>query len=276
VAEREAQRELHRRQASLGEQVVQAGGLPVALPGACRLAERAPPPVLFRRRRAARGAAADQRARALACGLGDEVLVLALDRRVRDLEDVEDAHRDVFGQVREDAGHADEPDLALVLEFVQRLDGVVVRELLGARRHVHLHQVQAVGAQPAQALLNVGPDVAGAVVVRVRRRGADRDLQQAAALRSEEVLLAAAAEVAADKFLAPAVVRGSVDEVDAAVEHRVQQAARVLVIDLGSPGLSAQFHRPVAEDGDVRASPAEGSGFDRHGVTLSQPQRASG
>ena len=42
--------------------------------------------------------------------------MLALDGRVRDLEDVEDAQRDVVRQVGKDAGHADEPGLAVALE----------------------------------------------------------------------------------------------------------------------------------------------------------------
>ncbi len=45
------------------------------------------------------------------------LLVVALDRRVGDLEGVEDAHREVVAQVRQDAGHADEADLALGLKL---------------------------------------------------------------------------------------------------------------------------------------------------------------
>jgi hypothetical protein len=37
---------------------------------------------------------------------------------------------------------------------------------------VHLHEIEPVGVEPAQALLDPGPDVAGAVVVRERRPGA--------------------------------------------------------------------------------------------------------
>ena len=55
-------------------------------------------------------------------------LVVALDRRVRDLEDVEDAHREVIGQIRQDARHADEADLAFGLEVLERLDRVVLLE----------------------------------------------------------------------------------------------------------------------------------------------------
>jgi hypothetical protein len=72
---------------------------------------------------------------------------------------------------------------------------------------VHLHQVQVVGAQPAQALLDPGPDVAGAVVVRERRPGTGRRRpEQAAALGRQEELRAAVAQVATDELLAAAVV----------------------------------------------------------------------
>jgi hypothetical protein len=47
--------------------------------------------------------APDQRSRALARRLGDEVLMGTLDGRVGDLEGVEDIHREVVRQVREDA-----------------------------------------------------------------------------------------------------------------------------------------------------------------------------
>ena len=92
-------------------------------------------------------------------------------------------------------------------------------------------QVEAVGAQPAQALLDAGAHVGGAEVVRERRRRVRRELEQAAALGGEEVLVAAVGEVAADQLLAAAVVDRGVDQVDAAVEHRVEQPARVVVVD---------------------------------------------
>jgi hypothetical protein len=77
--------------------------------------------------------APDERARARVGGLGDELLVIALDRRVRDLEDVEDAHRQVTGQVRQDARHADETDLALGLEVLERLGRVMFLQRRPAR-----------------------------------------------------------------------------------------------------------------------------------------------
>ena len=63
----------------------------------------------------------------------DQALVVALDRRVGDLEGVEDVHREVVGQVRQDAGHADEADLALALQLAQRLDRAVLLKRRPAR-----------------------------------------------------------------------------------------------------------------------------------------------
>src|SRR6266516_3494384 len=74
---------------------------------------------------AAPRAAPDDRARAGIGGLGDEFLVIALDRRVRDLEDVEDAHGEMIGQIRQDARHADEADPSFGLEVPERLNGVI-------------------------------------------------------------------------------------------------------------------------------------------------------
>jgi hypothetical protein len=98
---------------------------------------------------------------------------------------------------------------------------------------VHLDQVEPVGAQPPQRLLDVGPDVARGVVVRIGRRRVGRDFERAAALGGEEELIPAAAEVGADQLLAAAVVRRGVDQVDAAVEDTVEQPARVLVGNFG-------------------------------------------
>jgi hypothetical protein len=133
VAEREAEDELHCRYPGLGQQLLDAGGLPVPLADAGLLSERPDPPALLLRGRAASGATADEGASAGVHRLGDEVLMVALDGRVRDLEDVEDVHRDVVGEVREDARHADEADLALALQRLQHLDGAVLLERGPAR-----------------------------------------------------------------------------------------------------------------------------------------------
>jgi len=71
---------------------------------------------------------------------------------------------------------------------------------------VHLDQVEAVGAQAPQRLLDIGADISGAVVMRVRRRRAGRDLDRAPAFGGEEELVPAVADVTADQLLAAAVV----------------------------------------------------------------------
>jgi hypothetical protein len=129
---------------------------------------------------------------------------------------------------------------------------------------VHLDQVEAVGAQTPQRLLEVGADIPWAVVVRVGRGRVGRELDRASAFGGEEELVPAMTDVAADQLLAAAIVGRGVDQVDAAVEGRVQEAARVLVRDLRTARPTSQFHRAIAENGHVRAGTPEGSCHDRH------------
>src|SRR5690606_41807719 len=77
---------------------------------------------------ASRDSAADHDARASARRLVDQLLVLALENRVRDLEDVEDTHLDVLLELRNRAGHPDEADLALLLQRFELRDRVVLLE----------------------------------------------------------------------------------------------------------------------------------------------------
>ena len=153
----------------------------------------------------------------------DQLLVLALERRVGDLEDVEDAHLDVVGEVRERARHAEEADLALVAE--PDISSIVPLglHLRATRRHVDLDEVEVVGPQAPQALLDAGADVRRAVVVRDggvasarRRRAGSRTWRRGSTRRGVR-------DVAADQLLAAAVVDRGVDQVDAGVEHRVEQ-----------------------------------------------------
>jgi len=103
VAEGEAEDELQRGHARTGEEILNTRGLPVPLAKARLLGERARPPALLLRRRATGRTASDQRPGAVVRRLGDELLMVALDGRVGDLEGVKDVHREVVGQVREDA-----------------------------------------------------------------------------------------------------------------------------------------------------------------------------
>ena len=75
----------------------------------------------------------------------------------------------------------------------------------------------------------------------------------AAALRSQEVLIAAVRDVLADELLATSVVDRRVDEVDPVVEHGVENHLRLLVRDLGAARATAQLHRTEAENCHVCA-----------------------
>ena len=66
-------------------------------------------------------------------GLRDPALMLAVERRVWDLEDVEHAHVDVIGEVRHDRRGSQQPDLARRLQVQQGLDGVFLLDQ-GLRR----------------------------------------------------------------------------------------------------------------------------------------------
>jgi len=95
--------------------------------------------------------------------------VLALDRRIRDLKDVEDAHGDVVGQMRKGSGHADEADFPLIAERYERLDSLVGLQLVATRRQVDLEEVEVIRAEPPQTLLDPGADVLGSKIVREGR-----------------------------------------------------------------------------------------------------------
>ena len=62
-------------------------------------------------------------------------------------------------QVRQRAGHADEPHLAGFLQLHHRIEGAVLLQCLLRRRDMELHQVEIVGLHPHQALLDTGYDV---------------------------------------------------------------------------------------------------------------------
>src|ERR1700722_7440503 len=109
------------------QELIEARGLPAALSLAGRDAARADAPALVLRGGTARGTAPDEDPGPGRPGGCDQVLVLALNGRVGDLEDVEDVQIDVPGQLGDGAGHPDEPGLALVLKLLQRLEHVVLR-----------------------------------------------------------------------------------------------------------------------------------------------------
>ena len=121
---------------------------------------------------------------------------------------------------------------------------------------MHLQQIDAVGPQPAQALVDVGAQaVGGPQVPRLQPVSVEVDV--AAALGGEEELVAAVADVPADPLLAGPVVRGGVDEVDAGVEGGVQHGAGLVVV-VGRVGQAA-FAGSEAELGDLEAGASKQS-----------------
>lgn len=111
--------------------------------------------------RAASRSSADKGSGSGAGCSGDQVLVLAPERRIGDLEHVEDAHGDVDGQVGEGARHPEEPHLPFGLQRLHGLHRAVGLHLSPARRHVLLQEIQPVGAELAEALLDPRADDAG-------------------------------------------------------------------------------------------------------------------
>src|SRR5271170_6372948 len=90
---------------------------------------------------------------------GDRRLVFTLDRRVRDLKDVEHTHRNVLRQMWQCAGHADKPHLAGIPEFQEGFEGAVFFEGPLGRRRVKLDDIEVVGLHSREALLDPGDDV---------------------------------------------------------------------------------------------------------------------
>ena len=135
-------------------------------------------------------------------------------------------------------------------------------QLLDRRRGVELHQVEVVRLHARQALLDAAHDVLGVKTwgkrpFARRAAGCRPGPGEAAALRGEEVLGAPVRDVLADALLGDAVVDRRVDEVDAGVEHGVEDALGLLVGDVAAARRAAQLHRAVAEGGDIEAGAAE-------------------
>ena len=131
MAEREAQDEFEA--AHVAQEFLHARRFPATLALALGEPQRSLPPVLVVRWGAPGGATPDEGPGTRFHRRGDEILMLALERRVRDLKDLEYAHGNVVGQVREGPRHPDEADLPIVAEREQRLDRAVGLHLLTAR-----------------------------------------------------------------------------------------------------------------------------------------------
>ena len=146
-------------------------------------------------------------------------------------------------------GRADRPDLAAAHQVGQGGQGLVD---VGVRvRAVHLVQVDVVGLQPAQAVLDLADDPAARVAAHV---GILAHL--AVRLGGQHHVVPAAAQGLADDLLRlprRVHVRG-VDEVDAAVQRGVDDPDAVLVIGV-APG--AEHHRAEAVGAHLDPGTAE-------------------
>ena len=199
-----------------------------------------------------------------------DVLVVALERGVRDLERVEHAHLDVIDEVGQRARHPDEAGLPLVAQLDERVDRAVLLERVTRRTDVELHEVEMVGAHPPKALLDGGADVLGREHVgRPLSLDGWRLVHGAPTLAGEEVLVAPLRDVLADELLRHAVIGRRVDEVDPGVEHRVQDLSRGAGVDVAAcPIAAAQLHRPVSELRDLEAGAAQRRGGEITHVRL--------
>ena len=98
------------------------------------------------------------------------------------------------------------------------------------RRAVHLQQVDVVDVHSPQAFVDIPVEVFRRPdMMRATRFSARTDV--AAALRGQVEFIPAAADAGADAVLAEVVTRGGVDEVDAGVQHGVEQAVGLRLRD---------------------------------------------
>ena len=125
---------------------------------------------------------------------------------------------------------------------------------------VYLVEVDAVGVQAAQAVLDLAHDPQARVAALVRT-GPHREVN----LRRQDDLVAPALDgLADDLFRLPCRVGvGGVDEVDALLERAVDHAEAVVVVRV-SPW--AEHHRAEALDADLDAGAAERTVFHLGGV----------
>src|SRR6202035_4921298 len=145
VRESEAENELHRGHAI--EQVIEMCPAP-AFP--------LQPGLLSLGWRSLCCAAANDDACTLLSSSGDRSFVLTLDRRVRDLKDVKNAHRDVVDQVGQGARHADKSHLAGLSELEKCIECAVLLKGLPGWRGVELHDIEIVGFHPRKTLFDPG------------------------------------------------------------------------------------------------------------------------
>src|SRR5690242_5534959 len=106
------------------------------------------PGLLSLRWRALSGTATNDDSCTVSSGSRDRSFMFTLDCRVRNLQDVENAHRDVVDQVGQGARHANKSDFAGVSEFEERIECPVLLEALSGWRSMELHDIEIVGFHP--------------------------------------------------------------------------------------------------------------------------------
>src|SRR5579864_6515233 len=139
--------------------------------------------------------------------------------------------------------------------MLQRFEATLLLEDRGRRAGMELDHVQIVRMQTTKTLLNAGNDVLPCedVLVSFAWRRVDRTT----ALRGQVELRAAGAKGGADALFAYAVVDRRVDVVDACIEDCAQDPFGLGIVDDRSARGTAEFHRAVAELGDLQARAAE-------------------
>jgi hypothetical protein len=157
-----------------------------------------------------------------------------------------------------DVGDADVADLALALQFLQRPDRLLVRDLgIGG---VQLVEVDAVDPQAFQRSLAGLAQVLGAPVAGpLARTGPGQ-----AALGRDHQAVGVGMKRLGDQLLADIgpVGVGGVDQVDAELDCAPQHGDRFVVVVRRSPDtVAGDPHRPVTEAPDREV--AEGRGADR-------------
>jgi len=128
--------------------------------------------------------------------------VVSLQRRIRNLECVKDAHLNLLDQIWQGTRYADEPHLTCLLQCQRRSQRAALLELAAGETAVELDQVQIIRLHPPQALFHTCPDVLGSVDMVSTHSG----IRNATAFGGEEVLGAAMRDEAPDQFLAASLV----------------------------------------------------------------------
>jgi hypothetical protein len=110
----------------------------------------------------------------LLSGSGDRRLVFALDRRIRDLKDIENTHGNVVDQMGQCAGHTDKPHLTGLSELQECFERAVLFQGPSGWRGVERHNVEIVGLHPHKTLFDprrhivAGEDVLSPLAARCR------------------------------------------------------------------------------------------------------------